>query len=119
MKRTILLAAMFACFAIGKASAQTVNGVKISDLKVPYLEFFAYKQSFSSKMLVWLEYGQKVVNDRHAAIVKDDNGKNMEFNSAIDFLNKMKEYGYELFDAYAVYSPDDNVNKYYVLKRKD
>lgn len=43
----------------------------------------------------------------------------MEFNSALDFVNKMKIYGYELFNSYAVNYRDDNIHKFYVLKRKD
>lgn len=119
MKRTILLATMFACFAFGKASAQTINGVKLSDLKESYLEFNVFKQTMSSKLFVWLEYGQKVNNDRQAAIVKDDNGKNLEVSSAMDFIKRMKEYGYELFQAYAVAEGSDSVSKFYVLKLKD
>ena len=119
MKRTFLLATTFACFAFGKASAQTINGVKLAELKEPYLEFNVFKQTMSSKLFVWLEYGQKVNNDRQAAIVKDDNGKNLEVSSAIDFMKRMKEYGYELFQAYAVGDGSDNTSKFYVLKRKD
>ncbi|WP_199118578.1 hypothetical protein [Pedobacter sp. ASV28] len=119
MKRTILLATMFACFAFGKASAQTINGVNLADLKEEYIEFHAFKQSFGGKMLIWLEYGQKVHDDRQAAIVKDERGKNMEFNSAVDFINKMKAYGYELLQAHTVSSREDNVTKYYILKRKN
>lgn len=119
MKRTILLAAMLACFAYANVSAQTINGIKLSDLKEPVLELRAFKQDFGSKVLVQLEYGQRVINERQASLVKDENGKNMEFNSALDFVNKMKDYGYELFTAYGVTLRDDSILKYYVLKRKD
>lgn len=115
MKRIFLLATMIACFAISKVSAQTVNGTNLSDLKQEYIEFHAFRQG--DKMLIWLEYGQKVLNDRHAAIVKDVNGKNLEFTSAIAFINKMNENGYELFQAHSV-AQGDNVTKYYILKRK-
>lgn len=110
---------MLACFAFGKASAQTINGVKLAELKEPYLEFNVFEQTMSSKLFVWLEYGQKVNNDRRAAIVKDDNGKNLEVSSAMDFMKRMKEYGYELFQAYAVGDVSSNISKFYVLKRKD
>lgn len=119
MKRTFLLAAVLACFTYAKVSAQTINGIKLSDLKEPVLELRAFKQDFGSKVLVQLEYGQRVINERQASLVKDENGKNMEFNSALDFVNKMKYYGYELFTAYGVTLRDDTILKYYVLKRKD
>ncbi|SOD19600.1 hypothetical protein [Pedobacter xixiisoli] len=116
MKRIFLLATMIAFFAIGKVSAQTVNGINLSDLKQEYIEFHAFRQG--DKMLIWLEYGQKVLYDRHAAIVKDVKGKNLEFNSAIEFLNTMRSNGYELFQAHSVATGND-VTKYYVLKRKN
>lgn len=119
MKTTILLAALFFCLFYGNASAQTINGVKLSELKEPYLELRAFRQDFGSKVLVQLEYGQKVVNDRQASLVKDENGKNMEFNSALDFVNRMKAYGYELFTAYGVTYRDDTIHKFYVLKLKE
>jgi hypothetical protein len=119
MRKTILFASILACFAVGKSSAQTVNGVKLSDLKADYLEFTTYNRAFANKTFIWLEYGQKVLNDRQAALIKDNDGKMMEFKSAMDFLNHMKTYGYELFSAYAVSDKKDNVLQYYVLKRKE
>lgn len=118
MKKTLLAVAMLAGFVSATANAQTINGVKLSELKTPFLEFHAYKQDFGSKVLVKLEYGQKVVNDRQASIVKDENGKQMEFNSAMDFINKMTEFGYELMTAYAVTYNKDDIQKFYILKRK-
>lgn len=118
MKRTILLATMFACLAYGKISAQTVNGVRLADLKEDYLEASTFERTFSEKQFIFLEYGQKVRNDFDAGIVMDDKGKPMPFNSLIDFVNQMKEYGYEVFDVYAVYNEGDRTKKFFILKRK-
>jgi hypothetical protein len=117
MKTILFTIGIIASIACSKVSAQTINGVKLSDLKEPFLELRAFKQEFGSKVLVQLEYGQKVVNDRQASLVKDENGKNMEFNSAIDFINKMIGFGYELVNAYAVTYRDDTIHKFYILKR--
>ncbi|WP_461789293.1 hypothetical protein [Pedobacter sp.] len=119
MKTILFTIAIIAFFACPRVSAQTINGVKLSELKEPFLELRAFKQEFGSKVLVQLEYGQKVVNDRQASLVKDENGKNMEFNSALDFINKMTEFGYELLTAYAVTYRDDTILKFYVLKRSN
>ncbi|WAC41474.1 hypothetical protein [Pedobacter sp. SL55] len=118
MKRTLLFTVMLAGF-VGIASAQTINGIKLVELKEPYLEIRAFKQEFGSKNARTARVWPKVVNDRQASLVKDYNGKNMEFNSALDFINKMKIYGYELFNAYAVTYRDDTIHKFYILKRKD
>lgn len=122
MKRTILLAAMLACFAIGKTSAQTVNGIKLADLKEDYIEVSSFRPSFNGKIFITLEYGQKIYNNKDAGIVMDDEGKRMEFNSVIEFVNRMKKLGYDLFQAYAAPSSEgreNNVAKFYVLKLKN
>lgn len=118
MKRTILLAIMFACFVMDKALAQTVNGVKLSDLKEDYLEVSAFERAFSEKQFIFLEYGQRVRNNFDAGTVMDDNGRPMPFNSLIDFVNQMKEYGYEVSEVYAVYNGGDRPKKFFILKRK-
>ena len=46
MKRTILSAGMLASF-VGMASAQYVNGIKLSDLKEEYLEVSVFEKTFS------------------------------------------------------------------------
>ena len=47
--------------------------------------------------------------------IKDDNGNKMEFTSALDFVNKSKSYGYELFQ---VFTEGENNSAVYLLKRK-
>lgn len=118
MKPSIILAAFVACFAFVNAKAQTINGVKLADIKEEYIEFSTFKQTLGEKTFIWLEYGQKTINNRQNVIVKDESGKNLECNSAIDFMNKMKDYGYELFQAYAVNSGENASTPRYILKRK-
>lgn len=118
MKKSITLAAIVACFALGNAKAQTINGIKLADLKEEYLEVEAFRQAFSEKIFIWLEYGQKSKN-RETSTVKDERGRNLEYNSVIDFVNKMKAYGYELFQVYAVNSTANSSASKYILKRKD
>lgn len=118
MKKSIILAAFVACFALVNAKAQTVNGVKLADIKEEYIEFGTFRQALGEKIFIWLEYGQKTVNNRQNVIVKDENGKNLECNSGIEFVNKMRDYGYELFQAYAVNSGENSSSSKYILKRK-
>jgi len=119
MKNLIILLAITAsCFSLQQARAQMVNGVKLSEINADYLEITAIKRTFSDKIWISLEYGQKVWDLNQNTYIRDDNKKEMEFNSALDCVNKMKSYGYELFQVYSVKYEQANGLKYYVLKRK-
>lgn len=98
--------------------AQTVKGVKISEITSEYLEVVEYRPVLSNKVCIRLEFGQKVVDVLDDTLVKDDNGKNMDFDSAINFINKMKNYGYELFQVEFITVHEYRPVKYYILKRK-
>ncbi|MFN0290540.1 hypothetical protein [Pedobacter helvus] len=117
MKRTILSAVMLASF-VGMASAQTVNGIKLSDLKEEYLEVSVFEKTFSKKQFVFLEYGQNVREDFDAGVIKDEKGKPLPFNSLIEFVNHMKKYDYEVSEVYTVRDGDSRVKKFFVLKLK-
>ena len=112
MKRLILSLAIAGCFALSTAKAQTVNDVKLSDIKEEYIEVSAVG---NNGVFIYLDYGQK--SNLSKLIVKDENGKNLEYNSVIDFINKMKPHGYELFQ---VYKQNDRLDAKprYILKRK-
>ena len=117
MKKLLISAAAVACFALSVAKAQTVNGIRLTELKASYIEVSAVSSTFADKLWVKLEYGQKV-SELNDACIKDDAGKRLEFNSAIDGVNKLKNYGYELFNTYTEQIDKDNTRPVYVLKRK-
>ncbi len=117
MKKLILAAAFAVCFGLCNAKAQNVNGVKLTDIHVDYIQVRAVKSFLAEKQWIALEYGQKV-DDYSEFYIRDDNGKKLEFNSAIDCVNKMKGYGYELFNVYAEQIDKDSNRPVYVLKRK-
>ncbi|WP_231460425.1 MULTISPECIES: hypothetical protein [unclassified Pedobacter] len=116
MKKITALATAVACFALFSAKAQTINGVRLSDIHADYVEIKGSGKLFSDKILISLEYGQ-IVTEFNDVVVKDDAGKRMEFNSTIDFINKFKNYGYELFQVYSEHGKDSS-NAVYVMKRK-
>lgn len=118
MKKLIVFTAIAVCFAFAEGKAQTVNGVRLSDIRSEYIEISEFKRYLSDKICIHLEYGQKVVDARQNAVIKDDDGKDLEFNSLIDGLNKLKSYGYELFEAYTLKYEERNAIKFYVLKKK-
>jgi hypothetical protein len=106
------------CVTFSSVKAQTVNDVKLSDLKEDYLEVTEYKQFLSEKTFVAVDYGQKKeANNFREAVVRNEKGKYQEYNSVIDFVNKMKLYSYELFQVYVLVSGTDS-KPTYVLKRK-
>ncbi len=117
MKKLSLAAAIVACFGLFNAKAQNVNGMKLTDIHVDYIQVRAIKSLLADKQWIALEYGQKV-GDYAELYIRDDNGKKLEFNSAIDAVNKMKAYGYELFSVYTEQVDQSSNKPVYVLKRK-
>ncbi|NII84721.1 hypothetical protein [Pedobacter sp. SG908] len=117
MKKLILAAAFVACFGVPYAKAQNVNGVKLTDIHVDYIQIRAVRSFLADKQWIALEYGQKV-SDYSELYIRDDNAKKLEFNSAIDAVNKMKAYGYELFSVYTEQVDQSSNKPVYVLKRK-
>ncbi|MCZ4223730.1 hypothetical protein [Pedobacter rhodius] len=117
MKKLFVLATAVACFAFSGAKAQNVNKVKLTDINSPYIEISEDTQPFSNKIGIRLEYGQKVdYSDDN--LIRDDNGKRIGFNSLLDCANKMKNYGYEIFQAREVQNGKDSSYTKYLLKRK-
>ncbi len=116
MKRLILLLAIASCFGLSKVKAQTVNDVKLSDLKEEYLEVSEYRKFLGEKIFISLDYGQKKnkYNSREL-VIKDENGDYLEYASVIEFINKMKTHGYELFQAYSL-TTGENARLMYILK---
>ena len=117
MKKMLISAALAACFGLHYAKAQTVNGVRLSEIKTDYIQVKGIKRTFSDKIFISLEYGQ-MVNSIEDSYIKDDDGKKMEFDSALDFVNKTKHYGYELFQVFSELTNNDSSRAVYVLKRK-
>ena len=117
MKKLLTLATIVVCFALSGVQAQTVNGVRLSDIHADYVEIKASVRPFSDKILISLEYGQ-IVREFNDVVVKDDGGKRIEFNSVLDFVNKFKNYGYEAFQVYSEQNGKDNSKPVYVMKRK-
>ncbi len=119
IKKTVMLSAVFiACFGIFNSKAQTVNGVLISEVKSDYIELRAIYRPFSDKIWISLEYGQKISDENVNTYIRDDQRKPLEFNSALDAVNKMKTYGYELLQVYIIKKDSDTNYKYYVMKRR-
>ena len=120
MKKVILILAIASAAAIQTIKAQTVNDVKLSDLKEEYIEVTEYRRLIGDETFIALDYGQKKDENRfREVVVRDEKGKYKEYNSVIDFVNKMKPNGYELFQVYTINSAERTFPKYILKRRKD
>ena len=117
MKKLLIPVAIATCFALSSAQAQTVNGVRLSEIRSDYVQVRGDRRPFTTKFLILLEYGQNIYKDDNS-YVKDDNGKKMEFESTLDFVNKMKGYNYELFQVFTEQTGKESNIPVYILKRK-
>jgi len=116
MKKLLIAAALASCFGLSNAKSQTVNGLRLSEIRADYIQLRGNKRTFSDKFQIGLEYGQNTQNEENIYI-KDDKGKKMEFESTLEFVNKMKNYNYELFQVFSERDGDSSITVY-VLKRK-
>lgn len=118
MRKLILLGMLsLACFVF-ESKAQMVNGIRLTEIKADYIEIRGVRKSFSDKVFISLEYGQKIFDLSVNTYIKDDNRKDLEFNSVIDAVNKLKTYGYELLQVYTAEDEGTTNRRYYVLKRQ-
>jgi len=117
MKKVLILVTLVAGFASADVKAQTVNGVRLTDINANYIQVREIKRTFAQKVFVSVEYGQ-IADDLNNTCIKDDLGKKMEFDSALEFVNKAKSYGYELFQVFSERQLKSDSKAVYVLKRK-
>lgn len=119
--KTIILA--LACFAIGTSyvAAQTVNDVPLSQINEEYVQIVGTSKIVGNKVTIEVDFGQHNsfwTATGNGNVIKDADGKKMEFNSMIDALNFMAENGYEVVQAYAFSTGSQNVY-HYLLQKQD
>lgn len=117
MKKVILLAAVAACLAFSQSKAQTVGGVRLSEIQSEYIDISELRSTFGGKVFILLEYGQKI-DSSDDVVIRDDNEKRLEYKSALDFISKMRGYGYDLFQVYVAGTNKEVNDRHYILKRK-
>ena len=99
MKKAVLIVLTAICLSVS-GFGQTPESSK----NYVYCELIGQGKLFSSKIKVQVDFGQetslwKVGSDR---LLKDENGKNIEFNSMVDALNYFSAQGWEFVQAYVV-----------------
>lgn len=108
MKKQLLIISIVALSFTSKA--QTINGIKISELNRPYIEMLGtQKGTFSiGKIIVTVNYGEsknfkELKSDsfklKHLNAVLDKNGKLVIFQNMVEALNYFNNFGYEYVDS--------------------
>lgn len=118
MQKFILLVLLF--LSVSKLSAQTVNDVPIKDIDVDYVQIVGTSKMFSTKLTIQIDFGQKTkfFSTGKETILKDEEGKALDFNSMIDALNFMSKNGFDFVNAYVIMVSNQNVYHYMMRKRK-
>ncbi|WP_417237185.1 MULTISPECIES: hypothetical protein [Flavobacteriaceae] len=117
MKKLSLLLALFSFISL---FSQTVNDVPLKDIDVEYLQIVGTSKLLSDKVIIEIDFGQNTTffaTSRKETVVKDENGKNLKFNSMIDALNYLTKHGFKFVQAYAISIGNQNV--YHYLMRKE
>lgn len=74
-----------------------------------YCELIATGKSLSNKIKVRVDYGQETSFWKGISYMKDENGKNIEFNSMVDAMNYLGKQGWKFVQAYVVTDGRQNV----------
>ena len=116
MKKFLIVILLFSSISV---YTQTVNDTPVSEIDAEYVRIVGTSKLLSNKVQIELEFGQKVkfFTTGKETFIKDEKGKNIEFNSMVDALNFLGKYGYEFLTAYAININNQNVYHYLMRKK--
>ncbi|KFC19940.1 hypothetical protein [Chryseobacterium sp. FH1] len=110
------------CLLLGGylVNAQTVNDIPLKDIDVEYVRIVGTSKLLTTKLTIEIDFGQrtKFFSTGKETIVKDADGKPIDFNSMIDALNFMSKNGFEFITAYAISIGNQNVYHYLLRNAK-
>lgn len=118
MKKLLLpLLLLFSLFI----NAQSVNDIPLKDIDVDYVLIVGTSKMFTKKVTIEIDFGQhtKFFSSGQETQIKDENGKNMVFNSMIDALNFMNRNGFMFVNAYAISVGNQNVYHFLLKNNKN
>jgi len=117
MKRIVFVLALCAPWC---GWGQIVDGVNLADKpEIDYLEIMGINMGlFKKKIVVIVDYGQKIAAFEDNTSVQDSDGKKFIFNSMMDAVNKFSEWGWDLMFAYDVNTGQGGTVYHYVMRRK-
>ena len=119
MKKTYLFIALLACVISSKA--QTVNDVPLKEIDVEYVQIVGTSKLMSTKLSIQIDFGQrtKLFSLGKESVLKDEEGKTLDFNSMIDALNFMSKNGFDFVTAYTITVGNQNVYHYLLRNSKN
>ena len=84
--------------------SQTVNDIPLREIDVEYVQIVGTSKPISPKLDIQIDFGQrtKFFTPAKEAILKDENGMTIDFDSMIDALNFMHQNGFDFENAYTV-----------------
>jgi len=103
MKKIIVITSILLMGYAGKA--QTINGIKMSELDKKYVIIRGVQKGFSAtKLTITLDFGQNdnIWKTNKTMTVRDKEGKKIVFLGMADALNFLAKYGYKLNSAIAI-----------------
>lgn len=96
LKCSVLLI-VFSLACTKNTSAQTVNGVKITEINSPYIFVSPISRLLNNHVNLSINYGQALrINDLKSTGLLDRDEKAIKFNSIVAGLNYLYELGYKL-----------------------
>ena len=92
----------------------------LNSLPINYCQIVGYDMGmFKKKVVILVDYGQKVTLGEASTIEDLATNKPVIFNSMVDALNFMDKNGWEYIDSYAVSMANSGSVYHYLLKRKN
>ena len=117
MKKIFLsLALMMSSMAIIAQDVIQVSPAQVSEIegfnpasKRVYALLYGSPQLFSSKVKVAIDFGQSTswLGAMSESMIVDENGKEIKFNSMIDAMNYLGQFGWKFAQAYVVPHGDE------------
>lgn len=120
MKNLFICMLFLIALGFSNVYSQTVNDVPLKDIDVEYVQIVGTQKLMSTKVIIQIDFGQrtKLFSLGKETVLKDEQGKPLDFNSMIDALNFMSENGFEFVSAYTITVNNQNVYHYIMRKKK-
>lgn len=117
MKTILIFTVTLLCFSL--TQAQSVNDIPIKDIDAPFIEILGTARLLSKKVTIEIDFGQevKMFGGMDQIKIRDEEGKNVIFNSMIDALNFFSSNGYKFEQAYTVTEGNQLVYHYLMSKK--
>lgn len=121
MKKFIfLLLASIIIFGVAAQENQPLqNNEQIDQVEYTYCQLLGTSKFLSTKIYVEIDFGQENSFWKNTRLLKDENGKLVTFNSMVDALNFMGNFGWEFVQAYVVTTNNQNVYHWLLRIKKN